>query len=223
MLVQLSAKEARRAERRRAEEERLAAKEAKRAAWLAAQAAREAGGDGGGDGDYDDGDAENGGDDAPAQPPHSNGGAAAAGAAAAEPGAAAAGGAATAAAQPPPAEPVRIPNKIFVGGLPFNKTADEIRDFFAGASDRLAACLSLRSAAWVSEAHAVVLRAVHGEVAEVDCLTFPDSGRFRGIAMVRFADEAGATRHAPALGPWDNAQHSLTRHSLTQASTRRWR
>ena len=33
---------------------------------------------------------------------------------------------------------------------------------------------------------------VHGEVAEVDCLTFPDSGRFRGIAMVRFADEAGA-------------------------------
>jgi hypothetical protein len=33
--------------------------------------------------------------------------------------------------------------------------------------------------------------AVHGEVADVDCLTFPDSGRFRGIAMIRFADEAG--------------------------------
>jgi hypothetical protein len=34
--------------------------------------------------------------------------------------------------------------------------------------------------------------AAFGEVADVDCLTFPDSGRFRGIALVRFADDAGA-------------------------------
>ena len=27
----------------------------------------------------------------------------------------------------------------------------------------------------------------------MDCLTFPDSGRFRGIALVRFADDAGAS------------------------------
>jgi hypothetical protein len=37
------------------------------------------------------------------------------------------------------------------------------------------------------------LRSAFGEVADVDCLTFPDSGRFRGIALVRFADDAGTS------------------------------
>ena len=40
----------------------------------------------------------------------------------------------------------------------------------------------------------LALRAAFGEVADVDCLTFPDSGRFRGIALVRFADDAGAQK-----------------------------
>jgi len=32
----------------------------------------------------------------------------------------------------------------------------------------------------------------YGEVAAVDCLTFPDTGRFRGIAFVTFSTDAGA-------------------------------
>jgi RNA recognition motif-containing protein len=32
-----------------------------------------------------------------------------------------------------PAAEAKVPNTIFVGGLPFTKTPDEIRDYFGGA------------------------------------------------------------------------------------------
>lgn len=49
--------------------------------------------------------------------------------------------------------------QVFVGGIPFNKTAEEIEEAFM--DDQLT-------------------------VENVDCMTFPDSGRFRGIAIVTF-------------------------------------
>lgn len=50
--------------------------------------------------------------------------------------------------------------QVFVGGIPFHKTEEEIKEAFE--DDTLT-------------------------VDDVDCMTFPDSGRFRGIAIVTFA------------------------------------
>ena len=55
--------------------------------------------------------------------------------------------------------------QIYVGGIPFYKTEDEIREAFDNEN------LPVES---------------------IDCMTFPDSGRFRGIAIVTFATAEAA-------------------------------
>ena len=65
--------------------------------------------------------------------------------------------------------------QIYVGGIPFYKTEDEIREAFDNEN------LPVES---------------------VDCMTFPDSGRFRGIAIVTFAT-AEAAKGALA---WNNEE-----------------
>ncbi|KAJ0962272.1 hypothetical protein J5N97_030100 [Dioscorea zingiberensis] len=56
--------------------------------------------------------------------------------------------------------------KIYVGGIPYYSTEDDIRSFFEGC----------------------------GTVTEVDCMKFPESGKFRGIAILSFKTEAAAKR-----------------------------
>ncbi|KAG6760264.1 hypothetical protein POTOM_036771 [Populus tomentosa] len=51
-----------------------------------------------------------------------------------------------------------IADRVYVGGIPYYSTEDDIRSFFEGC----------------------------GTVTEVDCMTFPDSGKFRGIAIISF-------------------------------------
>ena len=55
--------------------------------------------------------------------------------------------------------------QVYVGGVPFYKTEEDI------------------VAAFADEGHAVEA---------IDCMTFPDSGRFRGIAIITFATREGA-------------------------------
>ena len=55
--------------------------------------------------------------------------------------------------------------QIYLGGVPFHKTEDEIRAAFEEESLPVEA---------------------------VDCMTFPDSGRFRGIAILTFATREAA-------------------------------
>ncbi|KAK9154234.1 hypothetical protein Sjap_001714 [Stephania japonica] len=61
---------------------------------------------------------------------------------------------------------VEVANKVYVGGIPYYSTEDDIRSFFEGC----------------------------GTITEVDCMTFPESGKFRGIAMLTFKTEAAAKR-----------------------------
>ncbi|XP_059628182.1 phragmoplastin interacting protein 1 [Cornus florida] len=56
--------------------------------------------------------------------------------------------------------------KVYVGGIPYYSTEDDIRSFFDGC----------------------------GTITEVDCMRFPDSGKFRGIAIINFKTEAAAKR-----------------------------
>lgn len=56
--------------------------------------------------------------------------------------------------------------KVYVGGIPYYSNEDDIRSFFEGC----------------------------GTVTEVNCMTFPDSGKFRGIALISFKTKAAATR-----------------------------
>ncbi|KAH9326349.1 hypothetical protein KI387_006527 [Taxus chinensis] len=56
--------------------------------------------------------------------------------------------------------------KVYVGGIPYYSNEDDIRSFFDGC----------------------------GSITEVDCMTFPDSGKFRGIALISFKTEAAAKR-----------------------------
>jgi nucleolin len=56
-----------------------------------------------------------------------------------------------------------VPRRVFVGGMPYHYTEDKIREYWG----------------WC------------GEVESIDLMTFPDSGRFRGIAFITFADEDG--------------------------------
>ncbi|XP_016649780.1 PREDICTED: uncharacterized protein LOC103332692 [Prunus mume] len=59
-----------------------------------------------------------------------------------------------------------VPTKVFVGGIPYYSTEDDIRSYFEGC----------------------------GTITEVDCLRFPESGKFRGIAIISFKTEAAAKR-----------------------------
>ncbi|KAF4351251.1 hypothetical protein G4B88_025743 [Cannabis sativa] len=59
-----------------------------------------------------------------------------------------------------------VTTKIYVGGIPFYSTEDDIRSYFE-------AC---------------------GTITEIDCMTFPESGKFRGIAIISFKTEAAAKR-----------------------------
>ncbi|XP_049411708.1 phragmoplastin interacting protein 1 [Solanum stenotomum] len=63
-------------------------------------------------------------------------------------------------------ESVDISNKVYVGGIPYYSTEDDIRSYFEGC----------------------------GTITEVDCMNFPDSGKFRGIAIITFKTEAAAKR-----------------------------
>ncbi|KAM2202430.1 hypothetical protein ACFX1R_002144 [Malus domestica] len=56
--------------------------------------------------------------------------------------------------------------KVYVGGIPYYSTEDDIRSYFESC----------------------------GTITEVDCLRFPDSGKFRGIAIISFKTEAAAKR-----------------------------
>ncbi|KAM7265182.1 hypothetical protein ACFE04_002865 [Oxalis oulophora] len=60
--------------------------------------------------------------------------------------------------------------KVYVGGIPYYSTEDDIQSFFQ-------AC---------------------GTITEIDCMSFPDSGKFRGIAIIDFKTE-GAAKRALAL------------------------
>ncbi|KAF5742655.1 protein gar2 [Tripterygium wilfordii] len=56
--------------------------------------------------------------------------------------------------------------KVYVGGIPYYSTEDDIRSFFEGC----------------------------GTITEVDCMKFPETGKFRGIAILSFKTEAAAKR-----------------------------
>ncbi|KAK4367294.1 hypothetical protein RND71_015174 [Anisodus tanguticus] len=59
-----------------------------------------------------------------------------------------------------------ISKKVYVGGIPYYSTEDDIRSYFEGC----------------------------GTITEVDCMNFSDSGKFRGIAIITFKTEAAAKR-----------------------------
>ncbi|CAM8978401.1 unnamed protein product [Rhodiola kirilowii] len=56
--------------------------------------------------------------------------------------------------------------KVYVGGIPYYSTEDDIRSHFESC----------------------------GTITEVFCMTFPDTGKFRGIAIISFKTEAAAKR-----------------------------
>ena len=53
---------------------------------------------------------------------------------------------------------VDVPTKVYVGGIPYYSTEDDIRSYFEGC----------------------------GTITEIDCMTFPETGKFRGIALISF-------------------------------------
>lgn len=59
-----------------------------------------------------------------------------------------------------------VARKVYVGGIPYYSSEDDIRSYFEGC----------------------------GTITEIDCMTFPESGKFRGIAIVGFKTEAAAKR-----------------------------
>ncbi|XP_042043283.1 protein gar2-like, partial [Salvia splendens] len=56
--------------------------------------------------------------------------------------------------------------KVYVGGIPYYSNEDDIRSYFEGC----------------------------GTITFIDCMTFPDTGKFRGIAFITFKTEAAAKR-----------------------------
>lgn len=56
--------------------------------------------------------------------------------------------------------------KVYVGGIPYYSSEDDIRSYFEGC----------------------------GTITEIDCMKFPESGKFRGIAVISFKTEAAARR-----------------------------
>ncbi|KAI3865746.1 hypothetical protein MKX03_025492 [Papaver bracteatum] len=63
-------------------------------------------------------------------------------------------------------EIVEIATKVYVGGIPYYSTEDDIRSFFENC----------------------------GTITELECMSFPDTGKFRGIAMISFKTDAAAKR-----------------------------
>ncbi|KAK4284129.1 hypothetical protein QN277_001001 [Acacia crassicarpa] len=61
---------------------------------------------------------------------------------------------------------VDVPTKVYVGGIPYYSTEDDIQSYFEGC----------------------------GTITEIDCMTFPETGKFRGIALINFKTEAAAKR-----------------------------
>ncbi|CAJ2631037.1 unnamed protein product [Trifolium pratense] len=56
--------------------------------------------------------------------------------------------------------------KVYVGGIPYYSSEDDIRSYFEGC----------------------------GTITEINCMTFPDTGKFRGIAIISYKTEAAAKR-----------------------------
>ncbi|KAK8502120.1 hypothetical protein V6N11_084428 [Hibiscus sabdariffa] len=71
--------------------------------------------------------------------------------------------------------------KVYVGGIPYRYTEDDIRYYFESC----------------------------GTVTDIDCMKFPDTGKFRGIAIVSFETEAAA-KEALALDRADMGGMQLT-------------
>ncbi|XP_052205953.1 phragmoplastin interacting protein 1 [Diospyros lotus] len=59
-----------------------------------------------------------------------------------------------------------VTRKVYVGGIPYYSTEDDIRSYFESC----------------------------GTIIDVDCMKFPESGKFRGIAIISFKTEAAAKR-----------------------------
>ncbi|KAL6507559.1 hypothetical protein OROGR_023754 [Orobanche gracilis] len=59
-----------------------------------------------------------------------------------------------------------LSDKVYVGGIPYYSTEDDIRSYFEGC----------------------------GTITGIDCMTFPDTGKFRGIAIITFRTAAAAKR-----------------------------
>ncbi|KAA0050286.1 RNA-binding protein CP31B [Cucumis melo var. makuwa] len=59
-----------------------------------------------------------------------------------------------------------LATKVYVGGIPYYSTEDDICSFFESC----------------------------GTITEIDCMKFPESGKFRGIAILSFKTEAAAKR-----------------------------
>ncbi|GMH11547.1 hypothetical protein Nepgr_013388 [Nepenthes gracilis] len=57
-------------------------------------------------------------------------------------------------------------NKVYVGGIPYYSTEDDIRSYFDHC----------------------------GSITDVDCMKFPESGKFRGISIISFKTEEAAKR-----------------------------
>lgn len=87
-----------------------------------------------------------------------------------------------------------VATKVYVGGIPYYSSEDDIHSYFEGC----------------------------GTITEINCMTFPDTGKFRGIAIISFKTEAAAKR-ALALDGADmlvtlsifyNSLHSLIFHFM---------
>ncbi|KAK6152899.1 hypothetical protein DH2020_012538 [Rehmannia glutinosa] len=61
---------------------------------------------------------------------------------------------------------MEVSDKVYVGGIPYYSTEDDIRSYFEGC----------------------------GTITYIDCMTFADTGKFRGIALITFKTEAAAKR-----------------------------
>lgn len=59
-----------------------------------------------------------------------------------------------------------VATKVYVGGIPYYSSEDDIHSYFEGC----------------------------GTITEINCMTFPDTGKFRGIAIISFKTEAAAKR-----------------------------
>ncbi|OMO58898.1 hypothetical protein CCACVL1_25275 [Corchorus capsularis] len=74
-----------------------------------------------------------------------------------------------------------VATKVYVGGIPYGYTEEDIRYYFEGC----------------------------GTITDVDCMKFPDTGKFRGIAIISFENEAAA-KEALALDRADMGGMQLT-------------
>lgn len=86
---------------------------------------------------------------------------------------------------------VEVSAKVYVGGIPYYSTEDDIRSYFEGC----------------------------GTIINVDCMLFPDTRKFRGIAIITFKTDAAVKRaldlHGSDMGglfltiqPFKSSKHS---------------